>query len=132
MEKSKSKKIIFAVVLLVVALGITLIFSNPFGGGPESPSDVQKIPFLCVNEKCGHTFGITPEEYDEQRIKSGRAEEMGPVPITCPKCGEESAFPAMKCEKCGETFIADPTTRDYPDRCPKCGYSPSEGKRKRR
>lgn len=127
MEKGKSKKVIIAVVCIVAAAGITLIFNNPFAG-TEGPTVGRTFQMLCVNEKCGHAFEMKGVDYRE-RLMNRDPDEIGPLAMTCPKCGEESAFSALKCEKCGEVFIPDRMTKDYPDRCPKCGYSASEEKR---
>jgi len=44
-------------------------------------------------------------------------------PMTCPECGEEDFWLAIKCQKCGEVFFRGQTGGDFADECPKCGYS---------
>jgi predicted RNA-binding Zn-ribbon protein involved in translation (DUF1610 family) len=45
----------------------------------------------------------------------------------CPKCGKVAVREALKCPKCGNVFIPDwDRQNDYPDRCPKCGFSEIE------
>jgi uncharacterized OB-fold protein len=52
-------------------------------------------------------------------------------PLVCEKCGEESIYKAIKCEKCGAIFFDNVTPDDFRDRCPKCGYSKTEEIRKK-
>jgi uncharacterized membrane protein YvbJ len=51
--------------------------------------------------------------------------------LVCQKCGKESAFRSVKCEKCGNIFLWG-NPNDFNDRCPKFGYSEEEAKRKAR
>ena len=133
MNLSKKKQIIFAVICLLGAIAITVVFYNPFHG---AASGLKKpVQMLCVN--CDTSFEISSDEYKKQMTKKGAITPMGPTGpppgLTCLKCGQEEAYTAVKCGKCGNTFFPDPTIyADFQDRCPKCGYSASEEKHKSR
>ena len=45
--------------------------------------------------------------------------------LLCEKCGNKSISRAVKCEGCSLIFFYK-TFSDLPDKCPKCGYSPTE------
>jgi predicted RNA-binding Zn-ribbon protein involved in translation (DUF1610 family) len=128
---SKKKQIIFAVICLAGAFVIVVAFYNPFGG---TGSTLKKpVQMLCVN--CGTDFEITSDNYKKQMTKKGAITPMGPTGpppgLTCPKCGQEEAYTAVKCRKCGNTFFPDPTIyADFQDRCPECHYSAREEKHK--
>lgn len=51
--------------------------------------------------------------------------------LPCPKCAENSMYRHIKCAKCGEIFLEDFEQSPF-DKCPKCGYSASEERRKQR
>jgi DNA-directed RNA polymerase subunit M/transcription elongation factor TFIIS len=131
-DRKKKKQIIFAVICLAAAVAITAIFYNPFGGGSGLKKPVQ---MLCV--KCGASFEITSDEYEKQMTKKGAIGPKGPTGpppgLKCPKCGQEEAYTATKCKKCGKVFFPNPANyADFLDRCPECGYSAKEEKYKRR
>ena len=48
------------------------------------------------------------------------------LPLTCPKCGAEKCYKAIKCEQCGEMFYEGAVPNTYSDTCPKCGFSKSK------
>jgi predicted RNA-binding Zn-ribbon protein involved in translation (DUF1610 family) len=50
--------------------------------------------------------------------------------ITCEKCGKKTGYRAMKCEKCNVVFFYGEVVNDFPDKCPKCGFSTTEQRRK--
>jgi len=50
-------------------------------------------------------------------------------PLVCPKCGERTFYRHIKCAKCGALFMED-YEKNPPDKCPKCGYSRIEERRK--
>ncbi len=127
MDESTKRKAAIAIIVccLVAAAGITISTLSGGGGGPDPESRVQ---MLCVNEECEATFTLSRIEYTKLMMSQGMGPGAGYIVGTCPKCGEPSGFPALKCKKCGTVFIADTETEDYIDRCPECDYSPSEPK----
>ena len=53
-------------------------------------------------------------------------------PFSCPECGQDSFFNAIKCPKCDQTFISVDEQGLQTDVCPSCGFSQSEEKKKLR
>jgi len=132
-DRRQKKQIIFAAICLAGAVVITAVFYNPFargGSGLKKP-----VQMLCV--KCGAGFEIDSGKYKKQMTEKGAIGPRGPTRpppgLKCPKCGQEEAYTAAKCKKCGKVFFPDPAIYDdFLDRCPKCGYSAREEKHKSR
>jgi hypothetical protein len=126
---------------LMVSIGITAILVLGFVGesmgllGDSTGSGTKEpIIFLCTNPECGKSYELTKAELEKLMLADGGA-GMGMIPamvqpkFECKFCGEQSAYIAEKCEKCGTIFIPDSPTgmgRGYPDACPECGYSKIE------
>jgi DNA-directed RNA polymerase subunit M/transcription elongation factor TFIIS len=123
MDEDVKKKVSIGIAIgfIVVAAAITYMTSM---GGSKGPEALGQIQFLCINPQCNNAFEASGDEIDRQK-KEGIS--MGDMPPTkCPKCGQNSAFVAIKCEKCGNVFIPNyRNTKEY-DKCPKCGYSKEE------
>ena len=133
MDPVVKRKIMIGIIAgcFCLALVITL-FSR--SGGERTMGPVQ---MLCTNPDCGKAFEMSRSDYNkkmEEMAGRGRIGLMGPAPtFACPYCGEESAYIAIECEECGEVFVMNYVDRnDYSDRCPECGYSKAEGKRRHR
>jgi hypothetical protein len=129
MDSSRRNRIIITVVCLIGAIVITVIFYNPFGQNDTGLNN--PIQMLCSD--CGAKFEISNDEYKRQMTKKGAIGPMGPTGappgLTCPECGQESAYIAVKCKECGAVFFPKDVTRNaYWDRCPECGYSAIEEK----
>ena len=134
MEESKKKPVMIAIIVgcLAPAGIITYVTSRSRNPGIEVYKG-QKLWVKCANENCGAAYEMDKEEYFKQEEEEKRlnSDAMGQLPITCQKCGEKSLFRAFKCDKCGEVFFYGAVGyNDFADRCPKCGYSALEAKRK--
>ena len=125
------KQVMVAVILicLILVVGITLITRES-----DRESIVKgEMQMLCANSECSAEYELSLEKYSDLiRGKNTLGSAGGgSSPLTCPKCGEESAYSAIKCKKCNIVFYPDLTTKGYPDRCPECGYSDIEEERKK-
>ena len=131
-DKKQKVKIVFVVGCLVLAVVIYLITRGKSGGLGRTKGTIQ---LLCANEECNAEYELTPEKMRETMVPSGPGmgmmPGMGPQTFVCTECGENSAFRAMKCERCGFVFtqVYD-GSQDYADRCPECEYSAIEERRK--
>jgi Zn finger protein HypA/HybF involved in hydrogenase expression len=119
-----------AVCCLSLAIGITVKrnFSGGYDGGSAGP-----IQMLCVNPKCGQAFELSEKEFSNLTSQSQGGKMMMPMetPVfKCSKCNQKSAYVAMKCEKCGNVFVPNYQSSDGFDKCPKCGFSPSQQEQK--
>ena len=130
MDKKNVVMIVIVVVCLVLAGAFAI--KNFGGGGGTSPAAQGPQSMLCVNPDCGHVFEMTIDE--RRQIMRERGRQMrrgGPPAFACPQCGEpDSAYQANKCSKCSTVFIGDYSSGDFADRCPECGYSAIEERRK--
>ena len=137
MEEQTKKKlsIIFVVIALIVA---GIVISRTFSGGSGSGSGgsgKDKMHLLC--KSCGE-IEITRDEFREMmKNQPGGMMPMmmaGPMLLNCPECGQKSCAVATKCQECGSVFVSVPRPGSSvpPDKCPKCGYSAIEERRKER
>ena len=117
---TKKTYIIIIVLCTACAIGITFFLNR---GDSESTVESGDIQMLC--SACGHSFTFSSQEYNEI-LKSNiqkRGSARGGI-FDCPNCSKAAAQRALKCTKCGNVFSPDwGKENDYPDRCPKCGFS---------
>lgn len=135
MEESK-KKVIMVVVIgacLVAAGIITYSTQSARSGSIESIKEGEEMYWLkCRNPDCEHAWQMDRRKYLDYQKEQVNAKGFGIYPISCPKCGEESGYRAIKCTKCGAIFEPGAVPDDIRDRCPECGYSEAEIKDKAR
>jgi DNA-directed RNA polymerase subunit RPC12/RpoP len=89
---------------------------------------------LCRNPDCRNTWQMNLKEYYEM-VEQFRIENPGLMEnpaADCPKCSEPAGYQAVKCEKCGLIFENNTVPRTFEDRCPDCGHSAIEERRKKR
>lgn len=92
----------------------------------------QSVWLKCRNPACQAEYQFNKRQY-YQLMEKHRIEHPGSpgVPaLVCEKCGEQSAYQAAKCPKCGLVFEKGWKQADFEDRCPKCGHSKIEAARK--
>jgi len=93
------------------------------GERPTLEDSVPKTVWVkCSNPDCKAEYQIDGKDYFEH-IRPYEGGSIAPPALICEKCGEQSAFRAMECKKCGKIFFMSAVSEDYPDRCPECGYS---------
>ncbi len=135
MEDSKKKSVMIVVIVASLASAALITYLSRRSGDiglDEFEGQMQLVK--CANRNCGAVYEIDKKKYYELLEEESRkhVDDMGPLAITCEKCGENSIFKAVKCEKCGEVFFyGEVGANDFPDRCPKCGYSAMEEQRKK-
>jgi len=132
MEDSKKKPVMIGIVVacLVLAAVITYMSQSESSTGIESIDPGRMTWLKCTNPDCGAEYEVSLRSYltfVEENIQG-----MSAPPMVCEQCGEESVYRAVKCEKCGLVFLRDSVPNDFSDRCPECGFSKIEDKRKQR
>jgi DNA-directed RNA polymerase subunit RPC12/RpoP len=83
--------------------------------------------------KCGQSYQMGLRQFFvELEAKSKANSSSIPVllPLKCANCGQDGVRRAYKCSQCGEVFSMGSVRGDFQDKCPKCGYSATEAKRK--
>jgi DNA-directed RNA polymerase subunit RPC12/RpoP len=130
MEDTKKKAVMIAVVIACLAAAgvVTYVTSSGGGGGIETIERGQLMWVKCNNPDCGAEYQIDQRDY--YKYLEEHPQGPGAPAMVCEKCKEESVFRAEKCEKCGTVFFYESVADDLPDRCPSCGYSKMEEKRK--
>lgn len=129
MDNKKLLPIILSVVFLVTAVVIVAVIMSD-----DLQADAtlkEKTTLLkCKTLDCGAVFEISMKDYYDGIQE--KVTEAGVPGLTCKKCGKDTAYMAVKCDKCGTIFFyASGNAADYADRCPKCSFSKSEDERKR-
>lgn len=130
-EKKKPIMIAIIVVCFVLAIAITIMTrSSGEEGILEDIDPGLMIWGKCRNPDCGAVYEISLKEHAIFG-RQNRDPETGVVPgMVCKECGDETVYRIEKCEKCGIAFERGSVPEDFSDRCPECGYSAQETKRK--
>jgi predicted RNA-binding Zn-ribbon protein involved in translation (DUF1610 family) len=126
---TEKKYIIIIVVCFACAIGITLFMIRGDSAPIPERGDIQ---MLC--SACGYSVKVSSQEYDKMLRDKIQNRGLRTVSVfECPKCSKAALQESLKCPKCGNVFIPDwARTNDYPDRCPKCGFSEIEQERGKR
>lgn len=129
MEEGPKKALM--IVLVVVCLAAAGVITWKTRSGSSSAINGNALMWVkCNNPNCGAEYQITQKEYLDF-IRKNAVPGFATIPaMTCKKCGEKSAFAAIKCPKCGTVFIRGTVKGPFEDKCPKCGYSQMEERRK--
>lgn len=88
----------------------------------------QTILLKCANPNCNHVFETNRKKYYEY-ISEHVDRSTNTAYGLCPKCNQQTALEAIRCEKCGEVFFYGTVTGTYRDTCPKCGFSKTKAQR---
>ncbi|MHC4155077.1 MAG: hypothetical protein ACYST6_09170 [Planctomycetota bacterium] len=137
MEESKKKPIMIGVIVgCVVVAGAITYFTRSGGSGGIPGEFADRYTWMaCRNPDCGNSWEMNLKEYYEM-VEQFRIENPGRMEnpaTTCPKCNEPSGYEAVKCDKCESVFEKGTVVpRTFEDKCPKCGYSAIEERRKQR
>jgi len=122
--------------IIVVCLGVAgFVFLKGSGDGGSGIPEGATILTLCM--ECKNVQEMDKQEYYDQ-IRERQVElaeagnPMAKAYLTCEQCGKPAVTEAMKCEKCEEVFRKGAVPGDYADKCPDCGYSPTEARYKER
>jgi len=130
------KNAAYTLVIVVSAIAAVLIFliTRPAStGGIETIAEGEQIWVKCT--QCGATYQMGKKDYFEQlqeKVTASPRMTLVTPKLTCRECGQDGILRAVKCENCGEVFFRNSVPADFADRCPKCGYSKTEAKRKAR
>jgi len=128
-DQKKIVKIVVVIVCMILAAVLSFTLGN-FGGGKKgAETDMRYL--VCEDPDCGGSTGYDMEQWrallgtlENPRVSMHTA-------FTCDKCGEDSAYQGLKCQKCETVFLRD-TENSFQDKCPGCGHSESEERLKKR
>ena len=135
MEESKKKAVMIVIVVVCLSAAGIIFYKTHSGGGGglESVSDETQVWLLCRNEDCQASYQMGLRSYFKAIEENQEPLSMSVPGLPCEKCGEKSVYRAEKCEKCGLIFERGTMgAQEFADRCPECGYSGIEERRKRR
>ena len=121
------KKPLMVVIVIVCLLGAGYLIFKNFSGGDKgvgideafAPDDMTWV--LC--ESCKNAYQMNTRELHKTMQENVDPATMMARPLTCPKCGAEKCYKAIKCEECGEVFYEGVVPNTYSDTCPKCKFS---------
>ncbi|MFH1613823.1 MAG: hypothetical protein ABIG61_01890 [Planctomycetota bacterium] len=129
-EKKKAVQIALIIACFLLAAGITAWNLGLFSGRTSYQTGPRIV--VCTNPQCGAQYEVSTDELRKMLMEANPAGMMppggpmaGPPAMFCKKCGEQTAYIAEKCEKCGTVFLPDYQASDYIEmnRCPSCGYN---------
>ena len=123
----ESKKKLIRVVTIVVCLGTAAIITY-FNVRIKPPQVQGDVWLLCRN--CRASWQMSKDDYFKYSKEHQDPNSMLAPGVVCSGCGKDSAYRAEKCGKCGLIFERSSVAHDFADRCPKCGHSSLEAKRK--
>jgi predicted RNA-binding Zn-ribbon protein involved in translation (DUF1610 family) len=131
---SDDTKKYLSIGLAVVCIGVAgTIFYRTIGGGGARTDGNRDVALLCTH--CGG-FEIPVDEFRELMSQQGSGTMMMPdqmAAMPCPKCSQKTCYMAQKCKQCEAIFVfGQAKDQNYPDRCPKCGFSAIEVRQKNR
>jgi hypothetical protein len=131
MEK-KTVLSLIAVTALVLAGWIAYVNSNK----PEKPVGIKSVDpnemiwIKCKDPNCAATFQMNKVAFLEYLQQNIDPMAMQQPAIPCEKCGGKTGYKALKCESCDAFFFYGEVVGDFPDKCPLCGISKTEQRRK--
>jgi len=124
-------------VAICLTVAGTFFYRSFFGNGKGDVGGNRDMALLCTT--CGG-FEIPTNEFRDLMSKqrpptpSMMMQRPGqPMVLECPKCGQKTCYVAQKCPQCENIFVfGQAKDQNYPDRCPKCGFSSIENRQKNR
>ena len=129
MDEEKKKKVMIGVIVVCLLVAGVIFLTTGGSGNSYRPGKKGPVTMLCTN--CEHIYTMTRDDLVEEVTSKGL---LGPQPmtpkLTCPECSEDAAIMAFQCKECETAFPRGTSLQDYSDRCPECGYSEMEEKRK--
>ncbi len=126
MEDSKRKPVMIGIIVACLVLAVVVhLWLKEASSGADALESGRMIWVKCRNPECEAEYQMNQKKYFKY-IQESRADPMQEVLLPCKECGEESITWALKCPKCGLVFERYSVPNDRPDRCPKCGFSPTE------
>jgi hypothetical protein len=133
MEESKKKLLKISTIVVCLVLAV-VVFTKNSRRGPRGLTSIPRgdvVWVKCSNPQCGAEYQMNKREFLEKVEERSAGGSPGSAPpIACKQCRQLSARRAVKCEKCRHIFFYTPSRNDFPDRCPKCGHSEREARRK--
>ena len=116
----KTKQVLLSVIAAAafIIAGIVLYYSL------RTDSEISgKLWVKCLDTSCMAEYEMDQASFFKELGKNDTLVQS----VKCQKCGKQTAFPAMKCPKCGILFHErSDASWDYADRCPKCKFSQME------
>ena len=126
----KKQIMIGVAVVCIIAAGAITYFNTAGGGSGQGVDSIDPSEMTWMKcQKCNSTYEMPKKEYYKylQENMTGSS----PPPLPCQECGEKGAYRAVKCESCGNIFYYGASgPQAFPDKCPKCGFSATEDRRK--
>jgi hypothetical protein len=131
MQEGVRKWVMLGVIAACVGGAGVITYSNMRGGEPDfRPYENQSRWVKCRNSACDAAYEMNLARYYEYVYKNTDYGDVEPAALKCKVCGKPSVYEAVKCGNCGEIFERGTVYGDFWDRCPECGYSETEVKRR--
>jgi len=129
----KKKPIMIGIIVLSFVLAITITIMTRSSGEKGILKAIDPGLMIwgkCRNPDCGAVYEISLKEHAFFSSQN-RDPETGIVPgMVCKECEDQAVYRIEKCDKCEAAFERGSVPEDFSDRCPECGYSAEETRRK--
>lgn len=133
MEESKKKPLMIGAIIVCLIAAVAITFSGRSSKNTGISRYAGKPQWLqCNNPDCGAEYTMDKKKYFEWHQVHYAISAAAGTGMTCKECGEDTAFEAIKCEKCEHVFLRGAAgITGFTDRCPECDYSKTEDERKK-
>jgi hypothetical protein len=111
----------YTVIAVCLGCTIALVFFRTSGRTGIDSLASEQMWVMC--NACNESYQMNNKEYYHYIENHLHPPAIDIPPLLCKKCGKDAVYKAEKCEKCGNVFFPDTANGDFPDKCPKCGYS---------
>jgi hypothetical protein len=119
MEDIKKKMVLLIITAGCLSLAAAMFFSTKSQDSKIPSFEGETVILKCTN--CQATHEMEKQEYYKYMQKNRIPSSLSTPPMVCDKCEKESAFIAIRCEKCDIVFSPFAARGDFADICPKCG-----------
>ena len=130
MDEQTKKYLVIGLAVVCLSVVVVMFYRSFGGGSGGGNTGDRQIALMCAS--CGG-FEVSVDEFREMMSQQGPEAMMMPgqaAAMECPQCGKKSCYQAQKCKECEAIFVfGQARDKNYPDRCPKCGFSNIEDRR---
>ena len=119
------KKKVISLAIIAVCLILSVFVFMKTGSDSSGIEDYKGEQVVLKCASCDFVKRMDKTEYFTTIAEKYNNEER---PFECEECGK-MAYRAIECAKCKHVFFRGAVKNSYADKCPECGYSPSQQER---
>lgn len=131
--EDKRKPIMIGVIVVCFVLAIAITIMTRSTGEEEILDAIDPGLMIwgkCRNPDCGAVYEISLKEHAIFSRQNRDPETAIVAGMVCKECEDQTVYRTERCDKCEATFQRGSVPEDFSDRCPECGHSAEEVRRK--